>query len=123
MSSNKNFGLLFSIIFFILGWYFIHGKQLHAGTTFFVLGVVFCLVSLIKPNKLTILNYCWMRLGFFLGKLVNPIVITLVFAVVFVPVGLFFRMIGRDQLKVRDAKLKTLWCKRTKDQTDFKNQF
>jgi hypothetical protein len=54
-----------------------------------------------------------MRLGELLGRVVNPLVIGLIFFGIFTPVGLVMRIFGRDAMARRfDSDLKSYWLKR-----------
>jgi hypothetical protein len=56
--------------------------------------------SLIAPSLLKPLNFIWFKLGLLLHRIVNPVVMFAIFALVFVPAGFIMR-IWRDPLRSR----------------------
>ena len=57
-------------------------------------------ISLITPSLLKPLNILWFKLGLLLHRLVNPIVMFAIFALVFVPAGMIMH-VWRDPLRLR----------------------
>ena len=73
---------------------------------------------------MTPLNKLWSKLGIFLGIVVAPIVMALVFFLVVTPIGIFMRLMGKDLLNLKYNKNKdTYWISRDKDTTTMKRQF
>ena len=67
-----------------------------------------------------------MRLGFFLGMIINPIVLGLIFFGLFAPVSILTRIFGRDQLRIKIISRDTYWKNKSSEITSthsFKNQF
>jgi hypothetical protein len=64
-------------------------------------GVALLLLGLLAPRLLGPLNRTWMRLGALLAAIVNPIVMLLMFLLIFTPVALVMRLKGRDGLGLR----------------------
>ena len=76
---------------------------------------VLALLSAFAPALLRLPNLLWFRFSMLLQKVVNPIVMFTIFAVVVVPGGLLMRFF-RDPLRARrDPKLTTYWVERTED--------
>ena len=127
LPSNKKFGLFFSLVFILLGTYFLlFNKILILSYFFYTLGLIFFLISLIKPSILIILNKLWMKFGHLIGRIVSPIVLGIIFYGIFTPVAIFMRLFGRDELKIRLNKAKSLWVNkksRIKIKNSFKEQF
>jgi hypothetical protein len=66
-----------------------------------------------RPALLHPLNRLWMKLGLLLHKIVNPIVMGLLFYGTIWPTGLAMRMRGRDLLRLkRDPDADTYWIAR-----------
>ncbi len=57
--------------------------------------------ALVRPPLLAPLNRAWLRFGLLLFKIVNPIVMFLIYATTVVPIGLWLRLRGRDLLRLR----------------------
>ena len=82
-------------------------------------GGVLALLSAFAPALLRLPNLLWFRFSMLLQKVVNPIVMFTIFAVVVVPGGLLMRFF-RDPLRARrDPKLTTYWVERTGDEGLF----
>jgi hypothetical protein len=83
------------------------------------------LVTLIRPSLLRLPNRAWTGLGLLLGKVVNPIVTGLLFYLIFTPVALVLRWMGKDLLGLRrEPAAKTYWRLRAaEDLSDMNNQF
>lgn len=57
--------------------------------------------ALVAPSSLRPVYRLWMRFGLFMGSIMNPIVLGLVFVFVMVPVGAVMRVLARDPLARR----------------------
>jgi hypothetical protein len=89
-------------------------------------GLIFLTLSYLKPDLLLPVNKAWMTLGYLLGYIVSPIVIGSIFFVIFTPISIFLKIIGRDELKLLNKNSDSYWRKRQLNkgsQTSFKNQF
>jgi hypothetical protein len=64
------------------------------------LGTLLILSGLLAPHLLAPLNRGWMKLGMVLGAIVNPIILLLMFAILFVPLGLVLQAARRDVLQL-----------------------
>jgi hypothetical protein len=70
------------------------------------------LVSLAAPALLKPLNLLWFRFGLLLHRVVNPLVMFVLFALVFVPAGAMMRL-RRDPLRLRrKPEAPTYWIDR-----------
>ena len=125
LPSNKSFGYFFTFVFLISSSYFWLDKKLFFTTLFFLLAALFLAITVFKPHLLHPLNKAWMWIGFLIGKIVSPIIIGLIFFLLFTPMSLLMRLFGRDELKLKFKKMDSYWLKSdTKDQVgSFKNQF
>jgi len=93
---------------------------------FAVLGALHIVLALISPATLSPINKAWMGLGHLLGKIVSPIVLSLIFSVLFVPLAFLMRISGRDELKIRDRKGQSFWLDRENPKLmaeSFRNQY
>jgi len=80
-------------------------------------------LSLIVPKTLRPLNLVWFRIGLALHRVVNPLVMLLIFVVVFLPAGLIFR-VWNDPLRSRRASPgSTYWIDRPNSAGSMSNQF
>ena len=59
--------------------------------------------ALVAPDLLRPVYRAWMRLGLVMNRITLPIIMGLVFYLVLAPIGLVFRLTGRDPLRRRLA--------------------
>ena len=122
-SSNRSFGLLFFIVFLILGlWPLNSGENLNF--YFLAISMIFLILGLINSKLLSPFNKFWIKLGVILGNIIAPIVMALVYFVILTPVSLIVRLFGKDLLALRFLKKKeTYWITRKKTLGSMKKQF
>tara|TARA_B100001057_G_scaffold325251_1_gene325466 strand:+ start:1362 stop:1742 length:381 start_codon:yes stop_codon:yes gene_type:complete len=122
-SSNKSFGLLFFVVFLIIGlWPLKNGEILNF--YFITASVIFLLLGLTNSKLLTPLNKSWIKLGEILGIIIAPIVMALVYFVILTPISIIVRILGKDLLNLKFLKEKeTYWIKRKKSLGSMKKQF
>ena len=122
-SSNKSFGLLFFIVFLILGlWPLKNGENLNF--YFITVSVIFLLLGLINSRLLSPLNKLWIKFGEILGTIIAPLVMALVYFVILTPLSFIVRISGKDLLGLKFFKEKeTYWIKRKKNLGSMKKQF
>ena len=122
-SSNKSFGLLFFIVFLILGlWPLKNGENLNF--YFITVSVIFLLLGLINSKLLSPLNKLWIKFGEILGTIIAPLVMALVYFVILTPLSFIVRISGKDLLGLKFLKEKeTYWIKRKKNLGSMKKQF
>ncbi len=123
MPSNRKFGFFFTLIFSICGLYFFYIKFDLFMYIFISMSVLFFSITVTYPNLLFPLNNLWMNFGFFLGKIINPLVLGLIYFCLFVPISLFIRIIGRDELNLKIKKKNSFWIQKKPTNSDFNNQF
>jgi len=122
-SSEKSFGILFFIVFAIIGLYPLLSFN-FVRVWALVIALIFLFLGLTKPSVLKPLNTAWIKLGEILGKIIAPIVMLLVFFVVITPIGLMLRLFGKDILGLKfSEKVKTYWITRDKNIGPMKRQF
>lgn len=111
--SNRVFGLqVGAALLVIVGIGVIRGWSQLTNVTFALLGGLLIFLGYLLPKSLSKLNRIWMGLGNILSKIVSPISLFLVFAIFFVPLGLFMRARGRDPLKLRRYNDNSYWIPR-----------
>jgi len=122
-SSEKSFGILFFIFFLVVGFFpLINQESIRIWSI--VIGILFLLVSLIKPILLKPLNILWIKLGELLGRVVSPIVMLFIFFVVVTPLSFLAKLFGQDVLSLKLKKeKKSYWIKRKNNITSMKKQF
>jgi hypothetical protein len=111
-SSDRTFGLVMAgalaLVCLINGW--------HRGRLWpweLAAALLLLLAAWLQPAWLNPLNRLWMKLGLLLHKIVNPIVMGLLFYGTIWPTGLVMRMRGRDLLRLkRQPGSDTYWIAR-----------
>lgn len=66
-------------------------------------GALFGILALFYPSVLSPLNRVWMAFGALLHRIVNPIVMGVIYFLVFTPMGLLMRIFGFDPLRVKSG--------------------
>ena len=123
MNSNRNFGLVFFIVFLILGlWPITNGEEIRIWLI--LLAFIFLILGIMESKLLSPLNRLWFKFGIMLGAIVAPIVMGAIFFIVVTPIGIVMSIIGKDLLnKKHDKKKETYWIKRIKPIGSMKRQF
>ncbi|MEM7376410.1 MAG: SxtJ family membrane protein [Pseudomonadota bacterium] len=126
LPTNRRFGAFFTTVFAVLAAYLWLTDTRATAVAAIGASSVLLMCTLAKPDLLWPLNRVWMRFGLLLGAIVSPIVLGIVFFVLFTPVALVMRVAGRDELRQRPRRLASYWKPREvdADRPDaFKNQF
>ena len=121
-SSNKNFGIVFFVFFFLIGFWPLLNDQSYRLWAI-IISFIFLILGLINSKFLTPLNILWFKFGLFLGKIVSPIVMGIIFFVVVTPIGVLMRMMNKDLLNLKFNNNKTYWIKKNELKSKMKNQF
>ena len=121
--NNLSFGILFFIVFLILGFYPMY-KGDNPNIYFLVLSLPFIILGLLNSKILTPFNMAWIKLGEILGLIIAPIVMAIVYFIVLTPISLIVRVFGKDILNMKfDKKLESYWINRKKNLGSMKKQF
>jgi Saxitoxin biosynthesis operon protein SxtJ len=110
-SDLRQFGLIFLGGTAILGLVFwqVFDKDLHRAQYFFGAGVAVMVLSLIPPIG-RLLYIAWMALGLTMGLVTSPAIMFVLFLVLIVPVGIVFKITGRDLMRRKlDDKAESYW--------------
>ena len=87
-----------------------------------VLSLLFLIITIIRPNLFTFLNRSWIQFGIFLGKIISPIVMGLVFFFVVTPIGILVRILKKDVMGLKRGK-SSYWINRENKFQTMKKQF
>ena len=124
ISSNRSFGLLFFIVFIIVAFWSFRGSVDQIKFWSIALSLIFLILGLINSKLLTPLNKSWHYLGIFLGMIVSPIVMGVIYFLVVSPIGFVMRVLGKDLLRLKSNKnIKSYWINKDKLKSTMKNQF
>jgi len=111
-STNRSFGVVFAAFFGLIGLLpLVMGRPPRVWPI--LTGLLFLLAALRFPSALAPLNRLWFKLGLLLHRVVSPIALGIMFFLVFTPMGLLMRAMGKDPLRLRrDANAQTYWIDR-----------
>ena len=121
-SSSKSFGYLFFGVFLALAvWVYIKNQNLN----YWLIGTstVFLFLTLIKSKLLDVLNDLWIKFGELLGKIIAPIIMSIVFFLIVTPIGLVLKIIKKDLLKLKFNNDKSYWIEKNKTIESMDKQF
>lgn len=124
VGSDKKFGYVFAIVFFLLGISSLI-ITFYLRLVLFGLSFSFLAAALLNPDTLRPANKLWMRFGLILNKVISPIILAVLFFAVFMPVGLILKLFRKDILNLRlNKSLKSYWIDSTQTlPTSMKDQF
>lgn len=123
LPTNKKFGYFFTSIFVLVSIYFFIGSILSWAILFAFTGMILFVITFLKEDLLLPLNKLWMRFGFLLGKIINPLVLGMIFFLIFTPIAFLMRLIRRDELRLKFKNKTSHWILRSQQKESFKNQF
>ena len=122
-NSNRSFGVIFFIVFLILGLWPLKNS---GNPNLYIIGLagIFLVLGILNSKILSPFNKAWIKLGEFLGTIIAPIVMALIYFVVLTPISLIVRIFGKDLLELKFLKKReTYWIKRKKHLSSMKKQF
>ena len=120
--SNRNFGIVFFILFLIIATYpLLNDQELRMWSL--ILALIFFILGIINSNLLNPLNNLWFRFGILLGKIFSPIILFFIFFLMITPIGIFMRIIKKDLLGLKFNNESSYWIKRGEIKSKMKNQF
>jgi hypothetical protein len=113
--SDRKFGVTMAAVFAVLAAISLY----HAGhftmknLVLATIALAFLLPALFAPARLHRLNLLWLKFGLLLHCVTNPVIMLLLYLVAIVPMGLIFRLLGKDPLKrAWDREAATYWTPR-----------
>ena len=122
-SSNRSFGIVFFVVFLLIGFYpLLNQEELKLWAL--ITSFIFLILGMMKSKILTPFNKIWFKLGIFLGKIISPLIMGLIFFLVVTPTGIFMRILGKDLLNLKFKRdKKSYWLEKTDPKSKMKNQF
>ena len=96
-SDLRSFGLLTGALFVaIFGLVFPFLRHRAYPLWPWIVAIALAIPALVYPRSLRYVHWIWIRIGFVLGWINSRIVLTILFFVVILPMGLLMRAFGRD---------------------------
>jgi hypothetical protein len=110
--SDRKFGFtIAAVLALIAAW-----KLFHWSPWFLLWGALaasFAVLALWLPATLGPLNRAWLQLGLLLYRVVNPVVMAVLFYGTVLPIGLILRAFGKDVLRLKwDGSARSYWIAR-----------
>jgi len=126
IASERSFGTVFTVVFTIIGvWPALSSGSLRL----WALGIacVLLAITVFAPKLFKPLNKIWFVFGEALSRVVNPLIMGLIFVISIIPTALIFKLLKKDPLCRRfDAQTETYWIQRadhTAHRSSMKRQF
>lgn len=117
----RSFGLVVGGALFLLSvWLFWRSGTLdwsgigtfRPATVLGTIGLAAIVLALIRPQPLRPFYYAWMGIALVLGLVMTRVILTIVFVVLIVPIGVVMRLAGRDPLGLRRDGRTSYWMPR-----------
>ena len=122
-SSNRSFGIVFFVVFLFIAIYPLnYNGEIRLWSI--IISLIFLILGLLRSKILTPLNILWFKFGVFLGIIVSPLIMGIIFFLVVTPIGLLMRLFGKDVLNLKLKKKKrTYWIEKSGYKSKMNNQF
>ncbi len=121
-SSNRSFGIVFSIVFLIIAIYpLINNEDIRVWSL--IVSVIFLILGYFKSRILTPLNSLWYKFGIFLGRIVSPIILGVIYFFIVTPTSILMRLFKKDLLNLKFSNNKSYWIKKQGPKSKMKNQY
>ena len=122
IGSNRSFGIVFCLVFLLIAIYpFVNGGELKLWS--FIISISFLVLGLLNSKVLNPLNKLWFKFGIFLGKIISPLVMGIIFFLVVTPIGVLMRLLNKDLLNLKFNNNSSYWIKKNEPKSKMKNQF
>mgnify|MGYP001185485275 FL=1 len=124
--SNKKFGYQLASIFFIIVI-----LRLFLFKSFFiidyalsVLCLLLILISKFKTVYIIPIKFIWLKFSFYLAKILNPILLFIIYLICFIPIGVIYKIISKNNLKTKINKSSSSYWEKPDDKNiNFEEQF
>lgn len=106
----REFGLVVGLAFTLLGcWWLYRNNSKQATNVFFGLGAGLIFFGLVFPRALVWPNRAWMQLARVMSMVTTPVILGIIYFLIFMPVGMIKRQMGWDPLRRRGAPAQSYW--------------
>jgi len=120
----RNFALIWTFIFTVISVFPLIKGEGELRLWAIIVAAAFLIIGLFIPNILKYFYIYWVKFGEIMGNIVSKVILTLLFFIVFFPVGLVFRLMGKDLLsKKLDKNTNSYWINREIQPGSMENQF
>ncbi len=89
-----------------------------------ILSFLFLVAGFLKLKILIPLLKIWLKFGIFLGNIISPIVLGIIFFGLVTPTSILMKIFKKDHLRLKKENVNTYWIKKDDNQNQsMKNQF
>ena len=122
IGSNRSFGIVFFVVFLLISIYpLINEDNIRYWSL--IISFIFIILGLLNSKILTPLNKIWFKFGIFLGRIISPFIMGIIFFFVVTPTGLLMRIFKKDLLNLKFNSNKSYWIEKVEPKSKMKNQF
>ena len=120
-SDLRKFGITIGVILLIIaGFLFWKGKE--SFQILLTFGVSLCILGIVIPFILKPIYWIWMIFATILGWIMTRVILSLLFYIIFTPIGLILRFFGKQFLELRwDKSKESYWNFRTNEHLQKEN--
>ena len=122
ISSNRSFGIVFFVVFLLIALYPLnYNGEIRIWSV--IISLFFLILCLFNSKILAPLNKLWFKFGIFLGNIISPIIMAIVFFLIVTPICLIMRVLRKDLLNLKFNTKKSYWIEKKGPKSKMKNQF
>ena len=122
IGSNRNFGIVFFIVFLIIAfWPLLNNNEINYWSL--AISITFLILGLANSKILTPLNKIWFKFGILLGNVIAPIVMGIIFFLIVTPTSIIMKILGKDLLNLKKNNNNSYWIEKSDQNSKMKNQY
>ena len=108
----RKFSLLIGVIVMaVSSFFFFRGKDHYY--VIFIFGVGMMLIGLVYPTVLKPMYLIWMSFSISVGFIMTHVILIIIFYVIFTPVGIMMKLLGKDLLDEKiNKEASSYWTRR-----------
>ena len=122
IGSNKSFGIVFFIVFLLISLYPLTNHE-NIRIWSLIISLIFLILGLLNSKILNPFNKLWFKFGIILGRIISPIIMSIIFFLVVTPIALIMKLLKKDLLNLKFNKTNTYWIEKSGPKSKMKNQF
>ena len=120
-SDLRKFGITIGVILLIIAG-FLFWKEKESFQILLTFGVTLCILGIVIPFILKPIYWVWMIFATILGWIMTRVILSLLFYIIFTPIGLILRFFGKQFLELRwDKSKESYWNYRTNEHLKKEN--
>ena len=121
--SRRSFGIVFFFVFTIVAIYpLLNNHEIRVWSL--IVALIFLFLGIINSPLLKPLNLMWFKFGLFLGNLIAPIIMSIVYFIIVFPTFLLLNLFKRNYLNIKYERNKiSYWINVGDKKTTMRDQF